>query len=164
MKIGRHHSYDLPTDSLEIDRPADDARVSSEALLPKIVAHYDIIVLARRVFSRRESSSEFSAGAQDREQLGGNRGAGQPHGVADMSQVEFMSFGISCDVHGTDLLAHGGERALGIRSCNAYQFGRAWIGKWPQKDSADQTEDGSVGADSESERKRRNRREPKALV
>src|ERR1700745_2938625 len=111
MKIGRHHSYDLPADSLEIDRPPDDARISSEALLPKIVAHYDIIVLARRVFSRRESSSQFSACAQDREQLGGNRGAGQPHGVTDMSEVEFMSLGVSGDVHGMDLHAPGGECA-----------------------------------------------------
>ena len=45
---------DLPTDSLKINCTPDDPRISSEALLPKIVAQYHIIVLAGRVLARRE--------------------------------------------------------------------------------------------------------------
>ena len=75
-----------------------------------------------------------------------------------------MSLGVGCDVHGVDLLAHGGERTLGIGSGNAHQFGRPRIGKRPQKDAADQAENCGIRTDPKCERKRRNRREPKALV
>jgi hypothetical protein len=62
------------------------------------------------------------------------------------------------------LVAHSGECTFGIRSRNAYQFSGSREGKRPEKDTAHQTENGSVRADSECERKRRDGREPEALV
>src|SRR5437899_12164872 len=41
MEIRRHHSYDLPTDSLEIYRAPDNPGLSSESLLPLVLSQPD---------------------------------------------------------------------------------------------------------------------------
>src|SRR6516225_3674289 len=102
----------------------------------------DVIVLARFVISRSERTAQLRMNAEDHEKFRGNEGTGKADGLfALFREIEFVTFGVSRDVHGFDLTAHRNESALGIRTREAHELIRLSKRKRTKKDAIDQRKD-----------------------
>src|SRR3989442_10516309 len=118
MKLGRHHADHLSAHATHFDRSAKDARISSEALLPKGVAQNHEVVLEGNILARIKRSSQLRPRTEDGKQFRGYGSSGQSNGLPKTSQVELATFNICPHIHGAQLLTHGNNRALRIGACH----------------------------------------------
>ena len=116
------------------------------------MAQNHIIVLAGCIFAGSEHSAQLRAYAQDGKQFCGNHGARQPDGFVLTSQIEFMAFGVSGNVHRADLLAHGHESTPRIGAVHIRQLFRLRVREWCEQDSVHETKNRGIRANTEPER------------
>ena len=87
-ETGRHHADDLVAAAVELDRPADDRRVTAEAPLPQPVAQQDDGgAVAGGVLARAEPASEHRHGPESLEDVRGDLPGADPFGIAVAGEV-----------------------------------------------------------------------------
>ena len=121
------------------------------------------IVLSGAILPCDKRSTQGGVCSQNREKLRGYQSACQPHRLANPCQIEFVTFGVSRDIHCAYLLAHGHKRAPRIRARYADQFLGLLIGKRTKQNAIDRTERRRIRADAKGERNHGNRGETGTL-
>jgi hypothetical protein len=158
MEVGGHDAEDLPADTFELDRTADDGGIGSELLLPQSVAEDDEVILAGLVVAGAEDPAEERAGAENLKEFGGDQRGSETKGFATAIEIKFVALGVGGDVKRFGLVAKGDERAFRIGAGNADETLRLRERKRTKKDVVDEREDGGIGADAESKGQGRDER------
>jgi hypothetical protein len=159
MEIGGHDANDLAADTFDFDGATDDGRIRAELLLPERMTENDEIVLAGLVVAGIKGSSEQGTNAEDTEKFCGNERRSKTQGIAVTIEVVLVAFGVGGDVERLNLVAESNESTLGIGAGDADEILRLGERQRAKKNVVDEAEDGSVGADAQSQSEGRDQSE-----